>query len=169
MSNVMTISKRTVSGLEEVLRTLLLDAESKVPADRLRIVGAVADGAIMESGSNANGYWIRLTDGMQMCWHTVFALSQNILPDYTVYDTTLWTPPASFLGDYAVEILNCSAKDASGYQIFLGRATQGDWDIVYNTGNRPAAHVPGTAVRTAGGENINSYSVRLFAIGRWKA
>ena len=59
----MTISKRTASGLEEVLRTLLLDAESKVPADRLRIVGAIADGAIMESGSNSNGYWCKLADG----------------------------------------------------------------------------------------------------------
>ena len=35
MSNVMTISKRTASGLEEVLRTLLLDSDNKVPADRL--------------------------------------------------------------------------------------------------------------------------------------
>ena len=40
MSDVMTFSKRTAAGLEEVLRTLLLDAESKVPSDRLRISSA---------------------------------------------------------------------------------------------------------------------------------
>ncbi len=56
MSDVMTFSKRTAAGLEEVFRTLLLDSENKVPAERLRIVGALADGAIIESGSNANGY-----------------------------------------------------------------------------------------------------------------
>lgn len=27
------------------------------------IVGAIADGAIMESGSNSNGYWCKLADG----------------------------------------------------------------------------------------------------------
>ena len=63
MSDVMTISKRNAAGLEEVLRTLLLDSDNKVPAKRLRIVGAVAEGAVMESGSNANGYWCKLADG----------------------------------------------------------------------------------------------------------
>ena len=50
MSDVMTFSKRTAAGLEEVLRTLLLDSENKVPADRLRIVGALSEGYIIESG-----------------------------------------------------------------------------------------------------------------------
>ena len=63
MSDVMTISKRNAAGLEEVLRTLLLDSENKVPAERLRIVGALADGAIIESESNANGYYVKLADG----------------------------------------------------------------------------------------------------------
>ena len=63
MSNVMTISKRNAAGLEEVLRTLLLDSDNKVPAKRLRIVGALSEGAIIESGSNANGYWCKLADG----------------------------------------------------------------------------------------------------------
>ena len=52
MSDVMTFSKRTAAGLEEVLRTLLLDSENKVPADRLRIVGALSAGAIIEQGKN---------------------------------------------------------------------------------------------------------------------
>lgn len=60
MSDVMTFSKRTAAGLEEVLRTLLLDSENKVPAERLRIVGALAEGAIIESSVNANGYYIKL-------------------------------------------------------------------------------------------------------------
>ena len=67
MSDVMTFSKRTAAGLEEVLRTLLLDSENKVPAERLRIVGALADGHIIESGDNANGYYVRFADGTQIC------------------------------------------------------------------------------------------------------
>ena len=67
MSDVMTFSKRTAAGLEEVLRTLLLDSENKVPAERLRIVGALSDGAIIESGANANGEYTRWADGTQIC------------------------------------------------------------------------------------------------------
>lgn len=70
MSNVMTISKRAASGLEEVLRTLLLDSENKVPSERLRIVGALSEGSIIEDGSNANGYWARYADGTQICTMT---------------------------------------------------------------------------------------------------
>ena len=68
MSDVMTFSKRTAAGLEEVLRTLLLDSENKVPAERLRIVGALTSGHIIESGSNANGNYVRFADGTQWCW-----------------------------------------------------------------------------------------------------
>ena len=74
----MTISKRTASGLEEVLRTLLLDAESKVPSDRLRIVGALASGYIIESGSNANGNYVRFADGTQWCSVSVFITTGTI-------------------------------------------------------------------------------------------
>lgn len=63
MSNVMELSLRGASNLEKLMRAVLLDADNKIPAERLRIVGAVADGAIMESGSNANGYWCKLADG----------------------------------------------------------------------------------------------------------
>ena len=98
MSNVMTISKRTASGLEEVLRTLLLDADNKIPADRLRIVGAIADGAIIEQGSNSNGDWCRLSDGTQWCWGKTSELSLTFNPYGDLFQATyMITFPAQFI------------------------------------------------------------------------
>lgn len=67
MSDVMELSLRGASNLEKLMRAVLLDADNKIPAERLRIVGAVAEGAIIEQGSNANGDWVRLADGTQVC------------------------------------------------------------------------------------------------------
>lgn len=98
MSDVMTFSKRTAAGLEEVLRTLLLDSENKVPAERLRIVGAIADGAIIEQGSNSNGDWCRLSDGTQWCWGKTSALSLTFNSYGDLFQAThLITFPARFI------------------------------------------------------------------------
>lgn len=90
----MTISKRTASGLEEVLRTLLLDSENKVPADRLRIVGALSAGAIVESGENANGHYVRFVDGTQMCWRFISLAGQTVGVGTQPFGG--WTFPAAF-------------------------------------------------------------------------
>ena len=71
MSDVLEILKRGGSGLDALLRAVLLDSENKVPAERLRIVGALSDGAVIESGSNSNGYWLKLADGTLVCWNQV--------------------------------------------------------------------------------------------------
>lgn len=56
MSDILEILARGDGGLASLLKSVLLDSEGKVPADRLRIVGALTDGAIFEEGSNANGH-----------------------------------------------------------------------------------------------------------------
>ena len=71
MSNVMELSLRGASNLEKLMRAVLLDADNKIPAERLRIVGAIAEGAVIESGSNANGYWVRFADGTQWCFASI--------------------------------------------------------------------------------------------------
>ena len=68
MSDVMEILKRGDNSLEALLRAVLLDSDNKVPAERLRIVGALTSGHIIESGSNANGNYARFADGTQVCW-----------------------------------------------------------------------------------------------------
>ena len=59
LANVMTNS---ANGL------LKLDANGKAPAERLYITGALADGAIIESGENANGRYIKFADGTMICY-----------------------------------------------------------------------------------------------------
>ena len=95
MSDVMTFSKRTAAGLEEVLRTLLLDSENKVPAERLRIVGALSEGAVIERGSNSNGEWVRFADGMQVCRVNDYVTTPS-------GDIHTWTFPAAFVSNPAV-------------------------------------------------------------------
>lgn len=113
MSDVMTFSKRTAAGLEEVLRTLLLDSENKVPAERLRIVGALSVGAIIERGSNANGEYVRWADGTQVCWQkeSIEGISiTNAMGNGYRSNPITWTFPAQFSSQ--VKGICCIADDA---------------------------------------------------------
>lgn len=67
MSDILEILARGDGGLASLLKSVLLDSDGKVPADRLRIVGALASGAIIESGSNANGRFIKYADNTMIC------------------------------------------------------------------------------------------------------
>lgn len=88
----MELSLRGTSNLEKLMRAVLLDADNKVPAERLRIVGALAEGAIIESGSNANGNWGRFANGLQICYGTSL-FSFNTTDKYQEFQQTL---PAAF-------------------------------------------------------------------------
>lgn len=68
MSDILEILARGDGGLASLLKSVLLDSDGKVPADRLRIVGALADGAIFEEGSNTNGRWIKYANGIMECY-----------------------------------------------------------------------------------------------------
>lgn len=100
MSDVMEILKRGDNSLEALLRAVLLDSENKVPSERLRIVGALSAGAIIEQGSNANGEYIKLAGGTQIAYATA-PISGNF--DTTISDpwhmayTSTITYPASFI------------------------------------------------------------------------
>jgi hypothetical protein len=54
--------------------------------------------ALMERGSNANGTYMRLTDGTQICWHslTLDAPSTAAGAGYEGATETAWTFPAAF-------------------------------------------------------------------------
>lgn len=94
MSDVMELSLRGASSLEKLMRAVLLDADNKIPADRLRIVGAMSDGAIIEQGSNANGDWVRLANGTQWCWSPEITVPATTSLSQDVVAT--WTLPAIF-------------------------------------------------------------------------
>ncbi|WP_294191858.1 hypothetical protein [uncultured Cloacibacillus sp.] len=153
MSDVMTFSKRTAAGLEEVLRALLLDSENKVPADRLRIVGALSAGNIIESGSNANGEYVRWADGTQICTGAVTITLEST----ENYKTGVATYPASF---YAVPTVVSGTYQGSGSGLTsdVGASSVSTCTITVS----PAR---GTTFGTVTEPKVFTY----IAIGRWKA
>ena len=158
MSDVMTFSKRTAAGLEEVLRTLLLDSENKVPAERLRIVGALSDGAIIESGANANGEYTRWADGTQICcgYRTFYPVS-NTTGTALTNDTVFYTIPIIFPAAFQSIIAVISD--------FENNELQHGWGGVYEisvTGATVAYYTTITSITQRGA--IGSY----IAIGKWK-
>lgn len=91
MSNVMELSLRGASNLEKLMRAVLLDADNKIPAERLRIVGAISEGAIIEQGSNSNGDWVRFANGTQVC-----SMKSSVTPEQSASIGGDFTFPAVF-------------------------------------------------------------------------
>jgi hypothetical protein len=79
--------------------------------DTANAVGAVSQtgglptGAIVERGATANGQFVRMADGSQMCWHT---LGFNALATDTTATAT-WTYPAPFGFAPNVSLTNLAA------------------------------------------------------------
>ena len=158
MSDVLEILKRGDSGLDALLRAVLLDSENKVPADRLRIVGALADGAIIEQGSNANGEYIRWADGTQVCVSVQVAFpTGGMSQDYMLYVTH----PATFTSAW-ISVISTIGTNSSSLRAI------GDF---YENG--PSMQLTNTQARVA----IYSYKssladnvyFKLLTLGRWKA
>lgn len=159
MSDVMTISKRNAAGLEEVLRTLLLDSENKIPSDRLRIVGALSAGNIIENGNNANGNYVRFTDGTQVCWAMLTATPVNVNRAGII-----WNYPASFGGTSFPAIVGI-ADIASAYVAAKSLVVH---VVVAESVARAGANVQ---VMRGDSANINqtaNYKLWVLAIGKWK-
>ena len=171
MSDVMTFSKRTAAGLEEVLRTLLLDAESKVPADRLRIVGALSEGAIIEQGENANGEYVRFANGLQICMSTIQLTDIDNPEKQEVWRASSYISPAAFVGASYVFVVHAEGINNS-VSIYLAPSFYSGVMQIWNTGRSPSQVHPGDAVRGTGTDqiyNVTSAIIRVVAIGRWKA
>ena len=171
MSDVLEILKRGDNSLEALLRAVLLDSDNKVPAERLRIVGALSDGAIIESGSNANGEYVRFADGLQVCMSTISLTGLDVAPDEVVFQKSEYTPPAAFIGTYDVLIANATAtNNDSAYQAseILGITFSGNAVLLYNTGNSGGHVHAGYAVRNGGPYYVLSATIRVVAIGKWK-
>lgn len=110
--------------------------------------------SIVDSGSNANGNWVRFADGTMICTHRMFSASGITTPYGSLFrtDSTSWNFPQPF-SDFPVMSATC--QDTVAYSIAamgsLGTyATNGTFSVI----------------------NSESYSqpvlVGLTAIGRWK-
>lgn len=157
MSNVMELSLRGASNLEKLMRAVLLDSENKVPSERLRIVGAIAEGAVMESGSNSNGQWIRYADGTQVCICDLSVAITNIYGPRAggIYMTNIdFTFPANFITPPA----------AAAASIYISG--------IYIWANARQTSTSGGALYSFYTDKPDTDLVQRFsiiAIGRWKA
>lgn len=76
--------------------------------------GGVATGAVMESGSNSNGSFIRFADGTQICWFTSSTVTSISVASGTFRrsGSTVMTYPAAFTSNPDVTALTLSVPAA---------------------------------------------------------
>ena len=155
MSDVLEILKRGDNSLEALLRAVLLDSDNKVPAERLRIVGALSAGAIIEQGSNANGEYVRFANGLQVCRFS----SGKLGADEAI--TVAVTFPAVFLEKPTVlPVITIFVENADS-----GLATSGIYTVKDGTITATSCIV---AAQTLVGGKLYNGEVKLVAIGKWK-
>jgi hypothetical protein len=125
--------------------------------------GGVPTGAAIERGSNANGEFVRLADGTQICWSPVLydtGVSGNVAKDAVIQIT--WTFPATFAASSCIVLP--SIVGAAGTT-----TTQVDAAASFVVA---AQQYPSTSALISA-RNVNQVSVdrpmRLFAVasGRW--
>ena len=131
-----------------------LRRETTYVPPRTRIVGALSDGHIIESGDNANGEYIRFADGTQVCWGTTPELSLQFQAYGSIFQASyVITFPAEFVD---VDI-SCAASVTVG--------TGAPWaNIQTPTVSLVTIRVFDIANRT----NVLKTVFRWFAIGKWK-
>ena len=124
----------------------------------------VPTGSIIESGSNANGEYVRLADGTQICTRTVLANATTAAGSYV---TSLGATAAAFVGvptRSAFGSFNVSAGQ-TGNNIFGSIQMFGDVVVLINTGREAQLLVP--SFTTLGTTGALSYRMYETATGRW--
>ena len=152
---VLAIQQNNGAALQEFFRAVLLDSENKVPSEALRIVGALSAGHIIESGDNANGYYVRFADGLQICYIDNLLAKSGGTGISAAYVEGAWTFPAAYISFPAV--VGCLADIATNTPCCQYSAKVQDNTTVlcrFRT-------IKDTAI-------TGSQIARCIAIGRWK-
>ena len=118
------------------------------------IVGALSDGHIIESGDNANGYYVRFADGTQVCYDTV-----TVTPSW-VGGAEGWitkkavTFPAVFIS--VPKVLGQTIDPYVGSRgTFVGHVAATVTDALID-------------IRAVASTSTASLDMTYFAIGKWK-
>lgn len=123
----------------------------------------VPDGAVLERGTGANGDYLRLADGTQICAITVpvgsvVAMGSGTWADPYGSVETGWTFPAVFA---AVPVVTARAVAPAGVSLARRRAVAG-------VGALDTTAAAGVQVTRLGADaTADSFSVDLVATGRW--
>ncbi len=144
--------KETPQGAQDKADAAELNAKSAVTALENEIMDDDSEVLkVVESGSNANGRFIRYSDGTQMCWHRGVSMATNTAQG-AIYRSTssTWTFPKEFINN------NISVSATA--------ETYAQWA---DLGGNPSSD--GVAIVHYSGRSSNStYNTNLFAVGRWK-
>lgn len=121
--------------------------------------GGVPTGAVIERGSNANGDYVRLADGTQICWATIAMdyVSTSLL-------TTDWTYAAAFSGYPNVSVTPMDYRDSAAPAGSTWNGSEPVTPFVRTSGVTTAKFYARQASNWATGDKM---AVHVQAIGRW--
>ena len=126
--------------------------------------GGTPTGAGLESGSNANGHYVRFADGTQICWNAMFKLDDSTGFGGFVLKNP-WTYPAAFSGQPAVQLIwHQAAAGTSLTPDEIGDVRSPRVGFMNNANTRCTLQM--MANNTAFGNSDVAY-VHACAIGRW--
>jgi hypothetical protein len=116
-------------------------------------VGGVPTGAIMQSGSNANGTWVRYANGEQVCYTNMNAASNITVPHGGIFrsNSAPWNFPMPFVG---VPVVTPNVANNAGFT----------WAGIGSSGSTSSS----TSVAAfAAGSIVNVPLLSVTARGRW--
>ena len=149
---IYSVARNVLGALGPKVKVPVLDSELKIPAECLRIVGALDAGAVIESGENANGRYIKYADGTQIC-HGHFYHAFNTTDIFQAIEITY---PAVFITDNDI-------SGAAYHESAPGRAMQlSNFASYANYVSLGFSAYDGTPSSTV------PVRIRWFAIGCWK-
>lgn len=149
-----------LAGFPTRLRSNLLGTVSQTDG--------VPTGAVIESGSNANGSYVKFADGTFLCWHTVNLTGLSVAASVAIYAANSWTLPVAAAGGVFVKtIVNATLVTSDSKHLYGGFSLLSEIVSVYNTGAKSSEVTPGQAISVMGSSVCASADIRLFAYGRW--
>ncbi|EXG78377.1 hypothetical protein [Cloacibacillus evryensis] len=161
------VQRRTASGLETVAELPML-AGDKIDISLLPVVGTMGS-AVIESGENANGRYIKWADGTMICTHTY--VKEPRYSDF-LFLTGEWVLPIANVGTVYKLVVGFGAttndSPTANHGVYTSIGYQGTETYVWSTGSNSAVKRLADAIRTGGSFGVVSYTAYLVAIGRWK-
>ena len=161
------VQRRAASGLETVAELPML-AGDKIDISLLPVVGTMGS-AVIESGENANGRYIKWADGTMICTHTY--VREPKYSDFLFF-TGEWVLPIANVGTVYKFVVGFAAttndSPTANHSVYTSIGYQGTDTCVWSTGSNSAAKRLADAIRTGGSYGVVSYTAYLVAIGRWK-
>lgn len=134
------------------------------------VTGQISAGAIIETGSTAQGHYTRFADGTQICVAERLTLTRRSAADCHA----TWSFPMPFASSGAIALQACftPADDSSDPFAFAANATPGADQIgVLACGKPTTAQAEIAATRSSGAPDFatgDMLYVRALAIGRWQ-